>query len=409
MSGRKEQLIRTLSSRAETAPLSKPMFAAWLVAVVFVQFVWGLWAVCTRYMQTRPNPVAPTLQLLVVLNIIAWPSVVALVYLPNCTMRRLQQRKQRRQQQQTAACAAVGGCTANQDDAYVFTPSNSNEQQDAELGQAFQKQQQQEEAEDEMPQGWRQRLVAFARAQVLPSAIGGIACLYNLVNIYATKFTTSYLVQLMFMFKPLLVAISSSLLLRQPRAHDVYLTLLLMLMANRNITLLVFVPLALGIEGTEFAWLWVLKPMDIGVLVGSAIVIYTGANLLLQMTTRTVGANLVSVFISLRLVGSIVGEIVLLKDTPQHWLTWLGFGCVIVTMTVFLCYQQRFGRQHLPTKRASDADLAADGADAAAASGVDGASGASVAASRLQDLAVQQCDSSHGSKPAATADSAHRI
>lgn len=51
MSGRKEQLIRTLSSRAETAPLSKPMFAAWLVAVVFVQFVWGLWAVCTRYMQ----------------------------------------------------------------------------------------------------------------------------------------------------------------------------------------------------------------------------------------------------------------------------------------------------------------------------------------------------------------------
>jgi hypothetical protein len=51
MSGRKEQLIRTLSSRAETAPLSKPMFAAWLVAVVFVQFVWGLWAVCTRYLQ----------------------------------------------------------------------------------------------------------------------------------------------------------------------------------------------------------------------------------------------------------------------------------------------------------------------------------------------------------------------
>jgi hypothetical protein len=51
MSGRKEQLIRTLSSRAETAPLSKPMFAAWLAAAVFVQFVWGLWAVCTRFLQ----------------------------------------------------------------------------------------------------------------------------------------------------------------------------------------------------------------------------------------------------------------------------------------------------------------------------------------------------------------------
>lgn len=279
----------------------------------------------------------------------------------------------------------------------------------------------------------------------------------------------------MFMFTPLLVAISSSLLLRQPKAPGVYLTLLVaiggsamviagkwledasaqasgvatektsavnlaiglllsfactllmtaymlalqvsrslvtndqVLMANRNITLLVFVPLALGIEGTEFAWLWALKPMDIGVLVGSAIVIYTGANLLLQMTTRSVGANLVSVFISLRLVGSIVGEIVLLKDTPQHWLTWLGFGCVIVTMTAFLCYQQRFGRQHLPTKGASDADLAANGADLAAASAVDGVSGAAAAASPLQAMAVQQCDSSHGSKPAETADSAPRM
>jgi hypothetical protein len=141
--------------------------------------------------------VAPTLQLLVVLNIIAWPSVVALVYLPNCTMRRLQQRRQRRrQQQQTAGGAAnsSSSCCTDQDDAYVFTSASSSGsiaegQQDAELGEAFKQQQQ------ELPQSWRQRVVGFAKAQALPSAIGFIACLYNLVNIYATKFTTSYLVQ----------------------------------------------------------------------------------------------------------------------------------------------------------------------------------------------------------------------
>jgi hypothetical protein len=139
------------------------------------------------------------LQLLVVLNIIAWPSVVALVYLPNCTMRRLKHRRQRQQQQQQpAALAAEGGSCADQDDAYVFTSSSSSgsvtEQQDAELGEAF-KQQQQQQQQQLQPQSWRQRVVGFAKAQAMPSAIGGIACLYNLVNIYATKFTTSYLVQ----------------------------------------------------------------------------------------------------------------------------------------------------------------------------------------------------------------------
>jgi drug/metabolite transporter (DMT)-like permease len=258
----------------------------------------------------------------------------------------------------------------------------------------------------------------------------------------------------MFMFTPLFVAISSSLLLRQPRAPGVYLTLLVaiggsamvisgkwledaaadssglaaektsavnlavglllsfactllmtaymlalqvsrslvtneqVLMANRNITLLVFVPLALGIEGTEFAWLWALKPMDIGVLLGSAIVIYTGANLLLQMCTRSVGANLVSVFISLRLVGSIVGEIVLLKDTPQHWLTWLGFACVIVTMTAFLCYQQYMGRQQVPVTDSDDVKPAAETAGAAAADAVSASTAAATRSSQTQDVDV---------------------
>jgi drug/metabolite transporter (DMT)-like permease len=254
----------------------------------------------------------------------------------------------------------------------------------------------------------------------------------------------------MFMFTPLGVAIASSLLLRQPRAPGVYLTLIVaiggsamviagkwledaaaaasgvsgektsavnlaiglllsfactllmvaymlalqvsrslvtneqVLMANRNITLLVFVPLALGIEGTDFAWLWVLKPMDIGVLLGSAIFIYTGANLLLQMCTRSVGANLVSVFISLRLVGSIVGEIVLLNDTPQHWLTWLGFGCVIVTMTAFLCYQQYMGTHHMPAKGGSDDANCGAEAAAAAAAGVTACGGDGTAGPSLQ-------------------------
>jgi hypothetical protein len=179
------------------------------------------------------------------------------------------------------------------------------------------------------------------------------------------------------------------------------------LMANRNMTLLVFLPLALGIEGTDFAWLWLLKPMDISVLLGSAIVIYTGANLLLQMCTRSVGANLVSVFISLRLVGSIVGEIVLLKDTPQHWLTWLGFACVIVTMTAFMCYQQCMGKQHLPSGGDDNAELDAESASVSAAPA---ACGASAAAGPLQAMAAQDVSggssSNTGSKPIAAAQDA---
>jgi hypothetical protein len=159
-------------------------------------------------LQTRPNPVAPTLQLLVVLNIIAWPSVIALVYLPNCTMRKLQQRRQRQQQQQQQSGSASDAAgissqcreSRDQDDAYVFTSNSSRgsfaeQQDDTELGQACKPQKQHQKEEEQQQQGWRQRVVAFVKAQAMPSAIGSIACLYNLVNIYATKFTTSYLVQ----------------------------------------------------------------------------------------------------------------------------------------------------------------------------------------------------------------------
>jgi hypothetical protein len=162
-------------------------------------------------LQTRPNPVAPTLQLLVVLNIIAWPSVIALVCLPNCTMRKLHQRRQQQQQQQLGNALDAAGASSqcresrqfrDQDDAYVFTSNGSRgslaeQQDDSELGQACKPQQQRrkEEEQQQQQQGWRQRAVGFVKAQAMPSAIGSIACLYNLVNIYATKFTTSYLVQ----------------------------------------------------------------------------------------------------------------------------------------------------------------------------------------------------------------------
>lgn len=207
---------------------------------------------------------------------------------------------------------------------------------------------------------WLQRLKAACKAQAAPSAIGLIAALYNFATIYSARFTSAYIVQLVFLFAPIVIAIGSSRLLKQPTPPGLFITLfvtiggsamvvagkwleggqgaspissrqsvtdmiiglalslagvLLMaaymllvqvsrhlttseqiLMANRNFSLLLFIPLAFGVEGTDWRWLYTLHPADWGVLLFSVLFIYTLNNLWLQTCTRRIGANMFSVF-----------------------------------------------------------------------------------------------------------------
>ena len=48
---------------------------------------------------------------------------------------------------------------------------------------------------------------------------------------------------------------------------------------------------------------------------------------------------MVSIFLSLRLVASIVGSIVLLNETPTKALTWVGFALIMIVMAAFVGIQ----------------------------------------------------------------------
>lgn len=81
-----------------------------------------------------------------------------------------------------------------------------------------------------------------------------------------------------------------------------------------------------------------------GVLIFAGLYIYTLMNIFLQFCTRALGALMVSIFLSLRLVASIVGSIVLLNETPTKALTWAGFALIMIVMAAFVgiqYYQRR--------------------------------------------------------------------
>jgi drug/metabolite transporter (DMT)-like permease len=137
--------------------------------------------------------------------------------------------------------------------------------------------------------------------------------------------------------------LSSYLVLLQVTRHIV--TGEQVLWAKRNVAAVVLVPLALAVNGTDWGWVRALTTFDWLVLVFTGIFIYTLANIWLQFCSRNLGAATVSVFISLRLVASILGSIVLLREVPRHVLTWVGFAVVVLVMTAFLLLQHK-KKQH---------------------------------------------------------------
>lgn len=94
-----------------------------------------------------------------------------------------------------------------------------------------------------------------------------------------------------------------------------------------------------------------------GVLIFAGLYIYTLMNIFLQFCTRALGALMVSIFLSLRLVASIVGSIVLLNETPTKALTWVGFALIMIVMAAFVgiqYYQRRRSEVKALTERFVD-------------------------------------------------------
>jgi drug/metabolite transporter (DMT)-like permease len=114
---------------------------------------------------------------------------------------------------------------------------------------------------------------------------------------------------------------------------------------NTYVALVAFIPLACLIEGLDWSWVLVLRPLDWGVLVFAGFFIGACNTIFMQHCSRVLGAAVVSMFICLRLVSSLVGSIVLMQEVPtMHTyggaLVWVGFGMVLVTMTAYMVLQR---------------------------------------------------------------------
>lgn len=138
-------------------------------------------------------------------------------------------------------------------------------------------------------------------------------------------------------------------------------------MASRNASVLLLVPLALAVEGADWGWLRALSAADWSVLLFAALVAFTLGSLGLQWCTRALGGAVVSQFSCLRLVAAIAGSAALLGEVPRGAATWAGFLVVVLSMAGWLALVAR----HESGQVAEAAATAMDEAAAAAAADVE--------------------------------------
>ncbi|KAF6252805.1 hypothetical protein COO60DRAFT_1643720 [Scenedesmus sp. NREL 46B-D3] len=302
--GKGMTVAQQLRAKAALPQLSKFEYAFWVVMALLAQLNWGLYPVCTRYLQTATNYKSiPTLQLAVAINVIAYPALLIFYTIPSMLCARFakrnqqQQWQQQRQQQQCITAldmASSASCGALEVPPALLSTDQSTSKAAV--------------AAPQLP--LKERLVARARVAAVATAVGAVVALQALTNIYAARLALAYLCRWP----------SSYFVLLQVTRHLV--TGEQILWANRNVALLLFTPLSLIIEGTDWSWVVLLTPAEWGILVYTGVSIYTLGNSLVQSATRQVGSPLVSVFLSMRLIGSILGSIVLLHDVPRSPVTW---------------------------------------------------------------------------------------
>ncbi|KAF6251959.1 hypothetical protein COO60DRAFT_1644507 [Scenedesmus sp. NREL 46B-D3] len=251
--GKGMTVAQQLQAKAALPQLSKFEYAFWVVMAVLAQLNWGLYPVCTRYLQTARNhkPI-PTLQLAVVINIIAYPALIIFYTIPSMLRARYARRKQQQQRQKQQCITALDMASSASGGALEVPPALlSAEQSTVSSSEKV-------AAEPQLP--LKERLVAKARVAAVATVVGAIVALQALTNIYAARLALAYLVQLVFMFGPLVVALANTYIL----------------WANRNVALLLFTPLSLIIEGTDWSWVVLLTPAEWGILVYTGVSIYTG-------------------------------------------------------------------------------------------------------------------------------------
>jgi drug/metabolite transporter (DMT)-like permease len=345
-------------------------------------------------------------------QVIAYPALVIFYTIPSMLRARYAKSKQQKQQQLQQQCiTALDMASSASCGALEVPPALLSHDSDDTSGNSPTA----KTAEPQPP--LKERLRAGARVAAVATVVGAIVALQALTNIYAAKLALAYLVQLVFMFGPLVVALANTYVLKQPTPPKLYPTLaaaiigaavvligqwlqsrvsgtgsgfsldtlwglllaltstLLLaayfvllqvtrhlvtgeqiLWANRNVALLLFTPLSLLIEGTDWSWVFLLTPAEWGILVYTGVSIYTLGNIMVQSSTRRVGSPLVSVFLSMRLVASILGSIVLLHDVPRSPVTWVGFGLVIGVLSAFLALQALAARKKAAAAAAAEAD-----------------------------------------------------
>jgi drug/metabolite transporter (DMT)-like permease len=115
--------------------------------------------------------------------------------------------------------------------------------------------------------------------------------------------------------------------------------------ANVTVAVVVFGPLGAALEGADWAWVAALRPADWAVLFFAGFFINALNTIWTQSCSRVLGAAVVALFISCRLVSSLVGSIILLREIPGSPLTWAGFGVVIAAMSGFMVLQYLQGRR----------------------------------------------------------------
>lgn len=350
----------------------------WLLLTVIVQLSWGLYGVCTRYLQTAtPKPI-PTLQLIVVINIMAWPGLILFCTIPNYIIEWWKKRQAFKAKAAAATQLEHGGESPPQEEATPKPPL-------------------------------KERFKKYIKSTAIATGIGATVSMQALTQIYASRFANAYVAQLIFMFTPAFAALANRIFLKQPSPGMLWPTIILsiggsamviigqfqqnqassssaantsptgylflgmglaltstllltvyliliqltrhlvsgeaVLWGKRNVAMLLFVPLAFVVEGTDWSWVTVLTPEGWGVLVFTGIYIYTLQNIFLQFCTRALGAVMVSIFLSLRLVASIIGSIVLLKETPTQAITWVGFAIVMLVMAGFVMLQHYYNKK----------------------------------------------------------------